>query len=1001
MTRLIQYANNAVSNLVAGISDTDTSLTLTPGGGSKFPALSGDRFFKATLIKSTGEMEVIKVTNRVTDTFTFERAAEPVAGESTALSFSAGDRVELRITAGGLGDELDRLDAAAFTSALNKSANYTVVEADISSLIRVATTSGNITINLPQISTLEEDFDIVVAKVTGDSNKVVIAAGGSNTINGSGTYEILGQWQGAWLIADRTNNVWTVIASGSGGVAVRTDTFVGDGTADPLTLSGDPGTKNNTNVFIGGVYQQKSSYTLTGDQLTPGGAIPVGVEVEVNWSQPIAVFTPSNGTITDDSVAENAGIQSSKLAHTPISEGLEETTVEKELQRQELSIIASDGPSRFRNVKQTIDAYLPASQCPETILLEKLRGDFEEFCVYTPLNTNGVDWQRWFFSNRFPSGNPLRGATHLGHSTIAKLYASEAIAFSAENLTTGTQAQAATSTEATADGTFVGTWTAAGTNNGVTDIRYSTAIGDTAEFTVVGAQRIVLRTTTNATVGGVMAVVIEDSLGNPIASDKYTLELIGGERRIDLRAVTAANFPMFITLADNLPTDTYTVTLTVSAANPVGGRAYVGGMQGFDVTAFNAVGRQATWNSTAFLTLTLPTAYYPGAQAIYQVTDTTRISWKYGVNVRGGVVGFTIYDSLGVEIDSANYKITDKKVDTYNANQIERQTLIAEDLPLGTYYIHMEVLPERNPSSTGPRIYDNGFVVYNQSQAGEVGVDDFDDLGIPKLIQATDLIPDVYLIQAGNLEQAIQVKKTTESDSAFEFVGGVHGFESTMTNVMFTADGSVIDFAGAANNTKFTAKEFKITFNTQLGFSTDATNYWAINDFEYRFSNAGYWAKVTREVTQPVDVQADYSLMFQVGNQDASQVGSVKSLDGGFLNWAIDGGGNKTYTTYDNSSNNEPYPCIGAAVWSENYAIYGVNISYKFSRLPYELLEEGLTTPLSFVQDRTDGTTKYYNRAFKYPASGGRRLIIGDTYTHVNNYRAVKGSGFESMFSGF
>lgn len=113
MARLIKIANNAASRLAANITSTATSLSLTPGDGAKFPALSASQFFMGTLVKSDGSTEVVKVTARSTDTLTIVRAQESVAGATTAYAFTAGDRFEARLTAGGLGNELDRIEAVA------------------------------------------------------------------------------------------------------------------------------------------------------------------------------------------------------------------------------------------------------------------------------------------------------------------------------------------------------------------------------------------------------------------------------------------------------------------------------------------------------------------------------------------------------------------------------------------------------------------------------------------------------------------------------------------------------------------------------------------------------------------------------------------------------------------------------------------------------------------------------------------------------------------------
>jgi len=306
MTRLIQFANNATSKLAANLSSSGTSITLTPGDGVKFPALSGGQVFYGTLVKASGAKEVVKITARSTDTLTIgTRAAEAVGGVQTALAFTAGDNFELRMTAGTLSSELDRLDAAAFLDVATTAVNYTVVAADICKLLKVNTASGNLTITLPQISTLTGSFEIQISKSSGDTNLVTVTRSSTDTINGSATYSLGSQYQCVWLVADIATNTWTAITSAS--FANRyADPFIGSGTAGPFTLSGDPGSKNNTDVYVGGVYQKKSTYTLTGLDLTLGGVVASGVFVECIWAQPVTIGTPSDGTVSTAKIIDGA-----------------------------------------------------------------------------------------------------------------------------------------------------------------------------------------------------------------------------------------------------------------------------------------------------------------------------------------------------------------------------------------------------------------------------------------------------------------------------------------------------------------------------------------------------------------------------------------------------------------------------------------------------------------------------------------------------------------------
>lgn len=310
MTRLIQFANNAVSRLAANITAAATTITLTPGDGAKFPAISAGQYFMGTLVKSDGTTEVVKVTARSTDTLTVVRAAEPVAGSATAYAFSANDKFEARLTASGLSGELDRIETIALLdsiSAINKSANYTVTAADVNALIRVSTAAGGVTITLPQISTLTSDFDLLVAKVTSDANVVAVTRSGTDTINGNTVYNLTTHFQSCWLVADRSTNTWTAISSSATGVNAIAD----EGTltaSNTITLSGDPGSKNNTAVFVGGVYQQKNTYSMsvTGGiaTITLGGTVTASYSVV--WTAPLTIGTPADLSVSTGKVVDNA-----------------------------------------------------------------------------------------------------------------------------------------------------------------------------------------------------------------------------------------------------------------------------------------------------------------------------------------------------------------------------------------------------------------------------------------------------------------------------------------------------------------------------------------------------------------------------------------------------------------------------------------------------------------------------------------------------------------------
>jgi hypothetical protein len=90
----VRITNNATGSLFAGIDAVVVELIVKGGEGADFPVTSDDIYFYVTLQGEDGSWEIVKVTERATDTFTIERNVDSSTG--AAQAFSADDIVSLR-----------------------------------------------------------------------------------------------------------------------------------------------------------------------------------------------------------------------------------------------------------------------------------------------------------------------------------------------------------------------------------------------------------------------------------------------------------------------------------------------------------------------------------------------------------------------------------------------------------------------------------------------------------------------------------------------------------------------------------------------------------------------------------------------------------------------------------------------------------------------------------------------------------------------------------------
>jgi len=100
----------------------------------------------------------------------------------------------------------------------------------------------------------------------------------------------------------RVITVYHILSSISGSNMI-VDSMTGDGSDVTLTLSVAPVSANNVQVYIDGVYQSKSNYSISGTTLTFTTAPPNGTAVEAITHTQTSINTPANGSVAPASIA--------------------------------------------------------------------------------------------------------------------------------------------------------------------------------------------------------------------------------------------------------------------------------------------------------------------------------------------------------------------------------------------------------------------------------------------------------------------------------------------------------------------------------------------------------------------------------------------------------------------------------------------------------------------------------------------------------------------------
>lgn len=183
----VKFKNNASATLASSINSSVTSISVSSGQGALFPSLSGSDYFYATLVDSSNNLEIVKVTARSSDTLTVVRGSD----DTTARSYTAGDKVELRPV------------AAAFSELVAQSATATTSAAGIVQLTDSVASTSVTTAATPK--NVKSAYDLANTANT-TANAAMPKAGGTFTGSVTAPYYIASGSSSGYSAEDRADS---------------------------------------------------------------------------------------------------------------------------------------------------------------------------------------------------------------------------------------------------------------------------------------------------------------------------------------------------------------------------------------------------------------------------------------------------------------------------------------------------------------------------------------------------------------------------------------------------------------------------------------------------------------------------------------------------------------------------------------------------------------------------------------------------------------------------
>ena len=336
----LAFKNNAKTTLSSGVNNSTTTIPVTDG--SVFPVIDAtdpatDVFFFVTLDDDTNN-EIVKVTASTgssgNQNLTVVRAQEG----TTARAFSSGDKVELRLTAGmvdtfnlsgnditlssnkmGFGDSTPEvsLDLGSQTDSLHVPVGTTAQRpgSPEAGYLRYNSTTGKFEGYTNAWGDLADGSDFLVTNIFTTANASTTAFTISNAVQDEKQLLVfidgVFQAHNSYSVSGTTVTLSTAPASGREvtiysalsnlqGANMVIATMTGDNSDTTLDLGVTPISENNVQVYFDGVYQHKSTFSISGQILTFSTAPPTGVAVEAITHTVLDISAAASSVLIDE-----------------------------------------------------------------------------------------------------------------------------------------------------------------------------------------------------------------------------------------------------------------------------------------------------------------------------------------------------------------------------------------------------------------------------------------------------------------------------------------------------------------------------------------------------------------------------------------------------------------------------------------------------------------------------------------------------------------------------